>query len=65
MFKYLLVTVSIIAVASAAFAFDDAVCLVPVDKIGAAPMSTTYIPAPSGHRGVIYDDQTYDYGDLA
>ena len=58
MVKYLLIAG--IAFASAVFAFDEATCLVPVDNTGAAPTSTAYIPTPSGHRDVIYDDQTLD-----
>ncbi len=61
MFKHLLVAVSIIAFAPAAFAFDDAACLGPIDNTGAAPTSIAYIPTPSGYRDVIYDDQTYIY----
>ena len=64
MFKHLLVAVSIIAFAPAAFAFDDAACLVPVDNTEATPTPATYIPALSGYRDVIYDDQTYSYADL-
>ena len=59
MFKYLLVAG--VAFASATFAFDDAACIVPVDKTGDAPTTTTHIPTPSGYRDVIYDDQSY-YG---
>jgi hypothetical protein len=51
-----------IALATAVFAFDGTVCLVPVDKTGAAPTSAAYVPTPSYGRDVIYDDQTYDYG---
>jgi hypothetical protein len=53
-----------IAFASAVFAFDDSTCIVPVDNTEVTPTSTTYIPTPSYGRDVIYDDQTYDYGDL-
>jgi hypothetical protein len=51
-----------IAFASAVFAFDDAVCLVPVGNTGATPTSTAYIPTPSDGRDVIYDDQAYGQG---
>jgi hypothetical protein len=61
MFKYLLVAVSISAFAPAVLAFDDVVCIVPVDNTGAAPTTTAYIPTPSYGRDVIYDDQTYSY----
>jgi hypothetical protein len=53
--------IAAIALAPAAFAFDDAVYIVPFDKTGGAPISTAYVPTPSGGRDVIYDDQTYDY----
>jgi len=50
------------AFTSAAFAFDDAVCIGPVDSTWVAPTPTTYVPMPSGYRAdLIYGDQTYDY----
>jgi hypothetical protein len=49
-----------IAFATAVFAFDDAVCIVPIDKTGATPTPTTYVPTPSYGRDVIYDEQTWD-----
>jgi hypothetical protein len=62
MFKGLLIAA--IAFAPAAFAFDDAVCLVPVDTTAAKPTLMTHIPMSTGHRDVIYDEQTYSYSDL-
>jgi hypothetical protein len=53
----------VIALAPAVFAFDDAVCIGPIENIVAAPTSTTYIPKPSGCRDVIYNDQAYNYSD--
>ena len=62
MFKYLLVAG--IALASAALAFDEAALMLPIDKTGAAPATSNYIPTPSGDRAVIYDDQTYYFDEI-
>jgi hypothetical protein len=59
MVKGFMVTVCVFA--QVVFAFNDDVCILPIDLTQADTGSSTYIPTPPGYRAVIYDDQTYDY----
>jgi len=56
--------VGVCAFVSAVLAFDEAAFILPIDKAGADPTLSTYVPTRSGGRAVIYDDQTYNYAEM-
>ena len=62
MVKNLLITICVFV--SAVLSFDEAALILPIDKTGDAPTSSTYIPTPSDGREVIYDGQTYNFDEI-